>query len=85
MGFSSSQGYYTGAVVGETDVKKCYADMDPVEEILAIRVEMMREFKTLDALCDDIKKNPPMLSTKKNKAGIRSLPRRKSAKHLAHA
>ena len=66
-------------------MKKRYADMEPVEEIRAIRREMMREFKTLDALCDNIKKKSPMFSAKKIKTDNHPTPHRKSAKRLAHA
>ena len=44
-------------------MKKAYANMDLLEEIRAIRTELMREFKTLDALCDHLDENPPLKQT----------------------
>ncbi|MCL2701328.1 MAG: hypothetical protein FWE88_06505 [Phycisphaerae bacterium] len=41
-------------------MKKSYADMDPIEEIRAIREELNREFPTVDALFDYLRKNFPM-------------------------
>ena len=38
-------------------VKKSYADMDPIEEIRAIREELSREFPTTKALCDYLRAN----------------------------
>ena len=61
-------------------MKKNYADMDPVEEIRAIRAELMSEFKTLDALCEYLR--PQKISLQNPKAGKK---KRKSAKRLAHA
>jgi len=41
-------------------MKKNYADMDPIEEIRAIRAELNREFPTVDALFDYMRKNFPV-------------------------
>ena len=41
-------------------MRKSYADMDPTEEIRAIRAEILREFKTLGALCEYLDKKYPM-------------------------
>jgi len=41
-------------------MKKSYADMDPIEEIRAIRAELNREFPTVEALCDYLRANFPM-------------------------
>ena len=64
-------------------MKKIYADMDPVEEIRSIRADLMREFKSLDALCEYLgqEKTPPT----KAKASQKVSGRRKADKHLAHA
>jgi len=40
-------------------MKKNYADMDPIEEIRAIREELSREFPTTKALCDYLRQNYP--------------------------
>ena len=44
-------------------MKKNYADMDPIEEIRAIREELNREFPTVDALFDYLRDNFPMKKT----------------------
>ncbi|MCL2701635.1 MAG: hypothetical protein FWE88_08070 [Phycisphaerae bacterium] len=41
-------------------MKKKYADMDPIEELRAIREELSREFPTTKALCDYFRKNFPV-------------------------
>jgi len=41
-------------------MKKTYADMDPIEEIRAIREELSREFPTTKALCDYFRENFPV-------------------------
>jgi len=40
-------------------MKKNYADMDPIEEIRAVRAEINREFPTVKALCDYLRANYP--------------------------
>ena len=40
-----------------SNMKKSYADMDPIEEIRAIREELSREFPTTKALCDYLRAN----------------------------
>ena len=40
-------------------MKKKYADMDPIEEIRAIREELSREFPTAKALGEYLRKNYP--------------------------
>jgi len=74
-------------------MKKSYADMDPVEEIRAIRKEIMRKYKTVEAYCDYLMKayplNPPAEPQPKSrrasanaKANTRpALRQRKSADH----
>jgi len=41
-------------------MKKNYADMDPLEEIRAIREELNREFPTMEAYGDYLRKNFPI-------------------------
>jgi len=41
-------------------MKKNYADMDPIEEIRAIREELSRRFKTPSALCEYARKHYPV-------------------------
>jgi len=41
------------------NVKKNYADMDPLEEIRAIREELSREFPTAKAYCEYLWKHYP--------------------------
>ncbi len=58
-------------------MKKNYADMDPIEEIRAIRAEIMREFKTLDAYCEYLEgkypaKTAPRKTTHRNQANTGS-------------
>ena len=74
-------------------VKKNYADMDPIEEIRAIREELSREFPTVKALCEHVRANYPVANpppaeprrkrwrgTAKTKANARpAMRRRKSA------
>ena len=52
-------------------MKKKYADMDPVEEIRAIREELSREFPTVKELCEYVQKqysmNPPPKSPRKGR------------------
>jgi len=40
-------------------MKKSYADMDPLEEIRAIREELNREFPTIEAFFDYLRSNSP--------------------------
>jgi len=40
-------------------MKKKYADMDPLEEIRAIREELHREFPSVDALFDYVQQRVP--------------------------
>jgi len=35
-------------------MKKKYAEMEPLEEIHAIRDELVREFRTIGAICDHL-------------------------------
>ena len=85
MGFDSGQGRYAGTSIGGIVMRKRPIDLDPVEEIRAIRTEMMREYKTLDALCEYIEKNPPLPTAPRKKSIRQSSTRRKTAKRLAHA
>jgi len=73
-------------------MKKSYADMDPIEEIRAIRTELNREFPTVEALGDYLRKhypvaNPPpspprrKVSTKTNANTRPALRQRKSKAH----
>jgi len=75
-------------------MKKNYADMDPIEEIRAIREELSRRFKTPSALCEYARKhypaaNPPLEPRRKSrqtstkaKANTRpTLRQRKTATH----
>jgi hypothetical protein len=75
-------------------MKKKYADMDPIEEIRAIREELSRKFPTVEALCEYLwRKYPSSVSppqsphngrrtSPKAKANARpSLRQRKSAAH----
>ena len=53
-------------------MKKNYADMDPIEEIRAIREELSREFPTAKALGDYLRANfsaanPPMAPQRKGR------------------
>jgi len=41
-------------------VKKNYADMDPIEELRAIREELSREFPTMKAFGDYLRANFPL-------------------------
>jgi hypothetical protein len=41
-------------------MKKNYVDMDPLEEIRAIREELNREFPTMEAYGDYLRKNFPI-------------------------
>ncbi len=71
-------------------MKKKYADMDPLEEIRAIRKEIMREFKTLDALYEHLNKKypspdiPPSAKSRIFKTRKPSSGQRKTTKRLAH-
>jgi len=75
--------------------EKNYADMDPIEEIRAVRAEINRKFPTVKALCDYLRKhypdaNPPAEPPRKGrrtstitKANARpALRQRKSAAHM---
>ncbi|MCL2701101.1 MAG: hypothetical protein FWE88_05350 [Phycisphaerae bacterium] len=74
-------------------MKKNYADMDPLEEIRAIREEISRKFKTAEAYGDYLQKiyplNPPpepprkgrRVSTKTAAHGRPALRRRKTTAH----
>jgi len=75
-------------------MKKNYADMDPIEELRAIRAELSREFPTAKALREYLWKNfpgsvPPSESQRKGrrasaktKASVRpALRHRKSKAH----
>ena len=75
-------------------MKKKYADMDPIEEIRAIRAELSRRFKTPSALCEYLRQrypdtNPPAeprrkgrRASRKTKANARPAVRQqKSAAH----
>ena len=42
------------------NAKKSYADMDPLEEIRAIREELNREFPTVEAFGDYLRANFPL-------------------------
>ena len=73
---------------GGNDVKKSYADMEPLEEVRAIREEISREFKSLRELGEYLRKNPPIkagLESPRNgrrvaaKAGKRPASRRRKA------
>jgi len=77
-------------------MKKNYADMDPIEEIRAIRAELSRRFKTPSALCEYARQryydtNPPpspprktrRVSTKAKTNARPALRRRKSEAHAA--
>jgi len=72
-------------------MKKNYADMDPIEEIRAVREELNRQFPTVKAFCDYLREkypefNPPeepshkgQRASTKTKANVRSAPRRRKA------
>jgi len=75
-------------------VKKNYADMDPIEEIRAIRAELNRKYPTVKALCDHLRQNYPVtnpapesprkgrrVSTKTKVNARPALRHRKSAAH----
>ncbi|MCL2640286.1 MAG: hypothetical protein FWD53_05530 [Phycisphaerales bacterium] len=51
-------------------MKKSYADMDPLEEVRAIREEISREFKTIHDLGEYLRKKHP-----DNNPPPKSLPR----------
>jgi len=40
-------------------MKKNYADMDPIEEIRAVRAELNRKFPTVEAFCEYLWKKYP--------------------------
>ncbi|MDR1519568.1 MAG: hypothetical protein LBU23_05420 [Planctomycetota bacterium] len=63
-------------------MKKSYPDMDPVEEIRAIRKDIMREFKTLDALCEYLDAKHVITPASKAKTGKKASGHRKPAKRL---
>jgi len=74
-------------------MKKDYADMDPLEEIRAIREEISRKYKTVDAYCDYLQKaypmNPPAESQPKGrrtsmKANANAQPAMRQRKSAAH-
>ncbi|MDR3210875.1 MAG: hypothetical protein LBU79_03025 [Planctomycetota bacterium] len=62
-------------------MKKSYADMDPVEEIRAVRAEIMDEFKTLDALCEYLNKHYTKAPVAKPKESKKVSRQRKATKH----
>jgi hypothetical protein len=68
--------------------KKSYADMDPLEEIRAIREEISREFKTLSAYGDYLRKKYPSanapVESQTPKTAKKPSARRKASKHPAH-
>lgn len=67
-------------------MKKKYADMDPLEEIRAIREEINREFKTASALSEYLRTNPAANYFEKPKIEKRSAsPRRKKNEKAVEA
>jgi len=91
---SASHGQKTRVCRVVGDQQKSYADMDPIDEIRAIREEISREFPTAKAYGDYLRqkypvKNPPpspprkgRLGSVKTKANARPAVRqRKSAAH----
>ena len=73
-------------------MKKNYADMNPLEEIRAIREEISGEFKSISDLGEYLRKNHPLKSSPKTayngchvaaKVGKRPASRRRKA--VAHA
>lgn len=64
-------------------MKKSYADMDPLEEIRAIKAEISREFKTVHAYDEYLREKYPVSGAPVG--GTSAGRRRKSAKHLVHA
>jgi len=79
------------------DMKKSYADMDPLEELRAIREEINREFPTLEAYFAHLRKNFPAASpaaepqrkshrtSAKPKAKANTRPALRQRKSAAHA
>lgn len=71
-------------------MKKKYSDMDPLEEIRAIREEISREFKTVSAYGEYLRKKYPGASVAKRAASRKSKPakkvpaRRRIDKQLVH-
>ena len=76
------------------NVKKTYADMDPIEEIRAVREKISRRFKTASDLCAYLRKHYPdgpptpepqqksrRTSTKTRANARPAMRRRKSAAH----
>jgi len=80
-------------------VKKNYADMDPIEEVRAVREKISREFPTVKAYCDYLRAkypaaNPPApqeplrkdrRSSEKVKARPNARPAMRQRKAAAHA
>lgn len=73
MGFEAGEGSYSRTAIGGVDMKKNYADMDPLEEIRAIREKINRQFKTASALSEYLRATPPKSDSKKQNRRGRGL------------
>ncbi len=79
MGFDACKGYNPRTIAGGVAVKKkSYADMDPLEEIRAIKEEMSREFPTAKALGEYLRKKHPNVNAP-------TAMKRNAGKRLTHA
>ena len=71
MGIVAGEGHHAGTIIRGDTMKKNYADMEPLEEIRAIREEISRKFKTVEAYGDYLQKmypmNPPPEPQRKNR------------------